>query len=378
MLHESVAAKVGLLSEGINFRPEFLSEYQKRLEFIEKRRPYGSGDRVVLPPGQRVPQEAVLDNEIICALNHTPSSPWFVGFRDEAAYVSDGTHDHALRFPRRPNCYGTTLSNGTPFERVATIYGDTTIGIFTPGHCFYFNNDEQCKFCSLGPARDQLSDHDKSISPQLAAEGVTRALELDPQRYRHVLINGGNIRDYDRGFARQVRVHEAIHELGLPDSIERHLISMPPKDFQLFERFAAAGGTLAMSLELYDPEYFRAICPGKDRDYGRDRFLAAFEAAVATIGRGKVYAGLVAGLEPLSAIQEAIEFFGEMGAVPAIAIFHPDHGSLLADHPRPTPQFIQAVGRTLAAVYARHGYRPFIIHSGRNSIDTEAYLNGFR
>ena len=376
MLRDAVALKLEILSQGINFRPEFLSEYQRRSELIEKRRAYGSGDKEVLRD-QRVPQEAILDGDIICALNHSPGSSWFLEFGADGPCVTNGEQQHGIRFPSTPRSYGVSLSNGVPLEKVATIYGNTTIGIFTPGHCFYFNDEQQCKFCSLGPARDLLSDHDMAISPQLAAECVTHAIASDPGRYRHVLINGGNIRDYDRGFARQVRIHTAIRELDLPPSIERHLISMPPKDFRLFESFAAAGGTLAMSLELFDREHFERLCPGKARDYGRDRFLAAFEAAVATIGRGKVYAGLVAGLEPLSAITEAIEFFGEMGAVPAVAVFHPDYGSLLVDHPRPTREFLQAVGRTMSAVYAKHSFRPFITGSGRNSLDTEAYLGGF-
>ncbi len=377
MFNDAIATKVDILSEGISFRPGFLDQYDESLQWIEKRRAYGSGDSELATHGKRVPQEILLDGKIICALNHAPTSSWKLGMESDAPFIEKEGRVIEVEFPTRPNCYGELLSNGQPLEKTVTVYGNYTLGVFTPGHCFYFNNSEECKFCSLGPARDLLSEHHMSISPALAKEAIGTAVSLDPGRYKHVLINGGNIRNYDRGFARQVRVHEAIASLDLPSSIERHLISMPPMDFRQFDDFAKLGGTLAMSLELFDPEYFERICPGKAHGYGRDRFLDAFRAAVDSIGKGNVYAGLVAGLEPLESILEGIEFFGEMGVVPAIAVFHPDAGSQMVDHPRPSVSYLTAVGAKMAEVYKKNNFRPFIEDSGRNALDTEAYLQGF-
>lgn len=376
MLRDSVELKIRLLSEGISYNEEFLSQYSRSSEWIEKRRAYGSGDRVLT--AARVPQEAILEDGIVCALNHCPSSTWALRLEGTHAYVCRGNVRHRIDFPTRPRCYGIQLSDGSALERVATVYGNTTLGIFTPGHCYYFNDNLQCRFCSLGPARDTVSDHLMSIDPQIAAECVTRAVKADPGRYRHVLINGGNLRDYDRAFARQIRVHQAISRLGLPAEIERHLISMPPKDLSMFEDFAECGGTLAMSLEIFDSKLFDAICPGKSQHYGRDRFIDAFRKAVRVIGFGNVYAGFVAGLEPLESLTDGMEFFADMGIVPAIAVFHPDANSQLVDHPRPAVEFLQAVGEKLAKIYAKHGFRPFIENSGRNAIDTEAYRQGFQ
>jgi hypothetical protein len=375
MTLRSVELKLELLSHGVAYGPGFLERYAEATQHIEKRRAYGSGDLAIV--GKRVPQEAFVGNGIISGLNHSLLSPWALSYDGDTPVVKRGSEVYPVSFPSRPSFYGTALSNGVPWERIGTVYGDKTLGVFTPGHCYYFNDDLQCRFCSLGPARKTVSDHLMVVQPDVATEAVQVAIESDPDRFKHVLINGGNIRNYDHGFTKQVAVHRAIASLDLPGHVERHLISMPPKDHALFEQFAELGGTLAMSMEIFDPELFKVICPGKAANYGQQHFLNAYRAAVDVIGKGNVYAGLVAGLEPLDSLIEAMEYFGEMGAVPAIAVFHPDENSLYADHPRPTVDFLQAAGEALARVYKKYNFRAFITDSGRNAIDTEAYRQAF-
>jgi biotin synthase-related radical SAM superfamily protein len=170
---------------------------------------------------------------------------------------------------------------------------------------------------------------------------------------------------------------ERVKEYNLQSTLDYHLISMPPKDFRLFDRFKKNGNNMSMSIEVFNPILFNEVCPGKSRDYTRELFLSAFEAAVEVLGRGNVYAGFVAGMEPLESIIEGIEFFGEMGVVPAVAVFHPDAGSQYSNRQRPSIDFLKKVGKTMSDIYHREGFQPLIEGSGRNSLDTEAYLGGF-
>ncbi|MNR46163.1 hypothetical protein D3C85_1650940 [compost metagenome] len=87
--------------------------------------------------------------------------------------------------------------------------------------------------------------------------------------------------------------------------------------------------------------------------------------------------GLVAGMEPLESIIEGIEYFGNMGIVPAVAVFHPDAGSQYSGKTRPSIDFLLTLGQKMSEIYRREGFRPLIEGSGRNSLDTEAYLGGF-
>jgi hypothetical protein len=377
MLIETVSLKLELLCNGVNFTRDFLEYYQVRTDHIEKRRAYGTGDSIILNSSTRTPQEIILDGQIIAAANYNPDSDYRIALEQETPVLKHGNRTMRITFPSRPRSYGKYLSNGELFEKHITVYGNSTLGIFSPGHCYYFNDGYECKFCSLGSARETLSDHKMRIKGDVAGEAVATAIKEENGRYKRVLLNGGTIPNYDKGYSIHLDLLERVKNTNLQSSLEYHLISMPPKDFRLFDRFKKIGNNMSMSLEVFNPDLFSEICPGKARDYTRERFFAAFEAAVDVLGRGNVYAGFVAGMEPLESIIEGIEYFGDMGVVPAVAAFHPDAGSQYSNRQRPSVDFLMKLGKKMSEIYRREGFQPLIEGSGRNSLDTEAYLGGF-
>ncbi|WP_030132603.1 radical SAM protein [Pseudomonas sp. QTF5] len=377
MLVEAVSLKLELLCKGVSFTREFLEYYQVRTDHIEKRRAYGTGDSIILNSSTRTPQEIILDGQIIAAANYNPYSDYRIALEQETPVLKHGNRTVRITFPSRPRSYGKYLSNGELFEQHITIYGNSTLGIFSPGHCYYFNDGNECKFCSLGSARETLSDHKMRIKGDVAGEAVATAIKEEDGRYKRVLLNGGTIPNYDKGYSIHMDLLERVKDTNLQSSLEYHLISMPPKDFRLFDRFKKIGNNMSMSLEVFNPDLFSEVCPGKARDYTRERFFAAFEAAVDVLGRGNVYAGFVAGMEPLESIIEGIEYFGDMGVVPAVAAFHPDAGSQYSNRQRPSVDFLIKLGKKMSEIYRREGFQPLIEGSGRNSLDTEAYLGGF-
>ncbi|MDT3313229.1 biotin synthase [Pseudomonas sp. rhizo66] len=377
MLFETVALKLKLLSNGVNFSKEFLDYLQNQSTHIEKRRAYGTGDSVILESNTHTPQEIILEEKIITAANYNPNSAFQVVLAQGYPALRYGNKTIKITFPARPVAYGKHLSNGELFEKHLTVYGNSTLGVFSPGHCYYFNNNRECKFCSLDAARENLSDHKMRIKGDLAGEAVEIATEVESGRYKRVLFNGGTIRNYDKGYSMHLDLMERVKERNTASKLEYHLISMPPKDFRLFERFKGLGNNLSMSLEVFNADLFSEVCPGKSQDYTRERFLSAFEAAVDVLGRGNVYAGFVAGMEPLESIIEGIEYFGNMGVVPAVAVFHPDAGSHYSTKARPSVDFLNILGKKMSEIYQREGFKPLIEGSGRNSLDTEAYLGGF-
>jgi hypothetical protein len=377
MLTNTVNLKLELLCNGVSFTRDFLEYYQAQMDHIEKRRAYGTGDSIILSSSIRTPQEIILEGQIISAANHNPNSDYRIALEQETPVLKHGKKTIKITFPRRPTSYGKHLSNGELFEQHITVYGNSTLGIFSPGHCYYFNDGHECKFCSLGSARDSLSDHKMRIKGSMAGEAIGMAINNESDRYKRVLLNGGTIPNYDKGYSIHMDLLEQVKNKNLQSRLDYHLISMPPKDFRLFDRFKKIGNNMSMSLEVFNPRLFSEVCPGKARDYTRERFLAAFEAAVEVLGRGNVYAGFVAGMEPLESIIEGIEYFGDMGVVPAVAVFHPDAGSQYSNRRRPSMDFLKLLGKKMSDIYRREGFQPLIEGSGRNSLDTEAYLGGF-
>jgi hypothetical protein len=373
MSRTSSLLKLELLSHGIRYDSSFLSEFGQRFDLLEKRRAYGTSDTILFDKTLRVPQEIILQNNIVCAVNFSASSTWRLEFQEGEAIVTDGVVRHTVDFPKRPAFYGAHLGSGERIEEIVTLYGTSTLGIFSLGHCYYFNDDRECRFCSLGPARNYNSDHRIKVQDEQAREAVAIALSMEPERIQHILLNGGTGRDYDIAFANMASVLAAACDAPGASALERHMISMPPKDFSLFDRLASLDATLAMSLEIWDENLFTQICPGKAQDYGRMRFIQAYEAAVSSLGNGNVYVGFVAGLEPIDSLIEGMYAMAERGVVPAVAVFHPDAGSKFSNHSRPKPENLLEIGHHMARIYKEKNFRPLITNSGRNSLDTEAY-----
>ncbi|MFJ2539923.1 radical SAM protein [Pseudomonas sp. NPDC087614] len=201
MLFETVSLKLKLLSNGINFSKEFLDYFQHQTNHIEKRRAYGTGDSVILESSIHTPQEIMLDGQIITTANYNPNSVYKIVLAQGHPALKYGSKTIKITFPSRPISYGKQLSNGELFETHLTVYGNSTLGIFSPGHCYYFNNGRECKFCSLGAARENLSDHKMRIKGDLAGEAVEIATKVENGRYKRVLFNGGTIPNYDKGYS---------------------------------------------------------------------------------------------------------------------------------------------------------------------------------
>lgn len=377
MSNDSARLKIDLLSHGIGYDDAFLAAFETQTGLLEKRRAYGTGDGRLFARSRRVPQEIVLEGGVVCAVNFNAASPWRLSFEGSLVVLLNEDKRHVVSLPPRPAFYGLRLASGRRVEEIVTLYGTGTLGIFSLGHCYYFNDSRECKFCSLGPARDHVADHLMKVQQQEAREAVAAALSVKPDHIRHVLLNGGTAREYNKAFSKMAGVLSAALDAPGAEDLEGHMISMPPRDFGLFELVAQVRATLAMSLEVWDPELFSKICPGKDQDYGRRRFLDAYEAAVVRLGHGNVYAGFVAGLEPVTSLIEGMRALANIGVVPAVAVFHPDAGSKFARRTRPKTHDLLEIGREMSALYAQHGFRPLITGSGRNSLDTEAYNQQF-
>ncbi|MEK5325728.1 radical SAM protein [Aeribacillus sp. FSL M8-0254] len=366
--------KIELLAQGINYDDEFLQAYSQRDNLLEKRRAYGNSDEIIFSKETKVPQEIILPENIVVAVNYRSDSKWKLTFNNNNFFITNSDVSIPIKFPRRPTFYNSKMSNGTNVSRYVTLYGNATAAMFSPGTCYLWSKKAECKFCSLQPTRDEQADHEMYIKPEDAKEAIKIVLEEDGDRIEHILLNGGTISNYDLGFNKHIDILEAISELEISPLIQKHLISMPPKDFKLFERLAKTGANIAMDLEIYDPKLFEEICPGKASDYGRDRFMEAYKSAVDYLGRGNVYAGFVAGLEPAESLIEGMYELGELGVVPAINIFHSDPKSQLANHPRPSQEYIEKIGHHMSIVYKKYNFVPFLKNTGRNSLDTEAYL----
>lgn len=185
------------------------------------------------------------------------------------------------------------------------------------------------------------------------------------------------MRDLDRGFKHHVELTiaaaRAVAKLGLSGQVSMHIATMPPYNLDLLDSLSEIDNLHVMfNLEVWEPKAFDQICPGKTRDYGRDKMLIALNRLREVLGPYRAHSLLVTGLEPPHAVTAGARALCEMGISPIINVYHSDRHSRLGLGSRPSFDQLSEVARSLQGLYAKYPIRPYWRNCGRNAIDAEA------
>lgn len=351
--------------------------------FLEKRRAYGNADDLAFT-GRPLPQEAYLEPaRLVTSLNVRAGSPWSLDWTEDSGFflVRVGSNRAVpVDFPRRPAFYDALLSGGT-VKNIVTLYGGGSLGIFVYGRCALVDVGRACHYCSIAPNRGHgSSEFAGVVSETRLREALALALDDRDAPIRQVMINGGNFPDPDRSFSYYARLAAAAREVidKSGRDVELHLIVYPPANPELFAALAGQNVGVAVNTEVYDPAVFARVCPGKAAAGGQDHILKSLCRAAEILGPGNVFSIFVGGLEPQESMVRGMRFLAGHGVTPIVNVFHADPGTPLHSHLEPSVDRITEMGVTQEKLFREFGFmRPFYLHCGRNSIDTEAYLRLF-
>jgi hypothetical protein len=379
--HSAARLKLHMLSEGVSFDSAFLEHFARDSQSMEKRRVYNDSDERQLSRSLRVPQEMYIKN-VVVAVNYKQHSPWQIAYCDGLYRLlgKDGT-DVEITFPERPRFLEHITPDGIRCDRVANLYGGSSLAFFTPGTCYFFNDNHECRFCSLQPNRSVQQSFLHKISPALASSVLKIALETDAHLVKQIMLVGGNIPNYDQGFKCHLEIATALEEpqISLPaeQRLETHIATMPPHDFGLFTLFAELNARVTMNIEVFDERLFEIICPGKAHLYGRHKLMQALEHATKVVSGMRVHSILIAGLEPVESTIAGIKHLASIGVTPIINVFHNDRGSHYEHHPRPSFEHLLEIAQALQSVYKEYRLTPYWKGCGRNALDFEAQQGWF-
>jgi hypothetical protein len=379
---EAARLKLHLLSEGVSFDNVFLEHFANKLESMEKRRAYDDSDERELDRTKRIPQEMYLSDGVVVAVNYKQHSPWRLVYRNNT-YRLIGKHDTdvEITFPQRPHFFEHVTPGGIRCDRVANLYGGSSLAFFTPSTCYYFNDGHECRFCSLKPNRSEQQIFVHTISPALAASVLQITLETDAALLKQIMLVGGNVPNYDQGFRRHLEIADALDQQQIVLRVERwletHIATMPPRDFGLFTALNELNARITMNIEVFDEHLFEVICPGKTRLYGRSQLLKALERAASVVSGKRVHSILIAGLEPVHSTIAGMKYLASIGVTPIINVFHNDRGSIYENHPRPSYEHLLEIAYAQQEVYKEYHLTPYWVGCGRNSLDFEAQQGWF-
>ncbi len=372
--------RLELLSQGISIEPEFTEKFSGVLKepLWTRTGPTSTGIDLKLEKGVYVSPPVEGDRFPY----HYKNPPFSLSIDEQNSPVikkNGKIVQKVIPFPR-PSYYGKTTSQGTPMSKVGVVTGDF-LAIAIDNRCWFWGyykdeeltnyKDKQCKFCGIGLSmkRDELyrkSDED-------ILEVIDAA--IDGGDIKHLGLNAGTFPPPGRGheeYAALIKKIKAKHDIWIRLSIA------PPEEEKYIDiLFDSGADQVGYDLEVYDPELFKQICPGKyeevDKGVPHQNFNKMLEYAAKTGGPNKTYSILVTGLESKESTVAGVEHLCKMGVVPRLGIFRPIPGTHLEKHPVPTPEYLVYCYRHLRDLTMKYCVDSGCPGCGRTFVGTKEY-----
>jgi radical SAM protein (TIGR04043 family) len=226
--------------------------------------------------------------------------------------------------------------------------------------CIRYNDrTTACQFCAIGQSLEAGRTVARKTPAQLA-EVAEAAVRLDG--VKHMVMTTGTPSSPDRGARVLADAAAAVTaRVALPIQAQCE----PPADDAWFDRLKASGvASLGMHLEAVTDEVRRRIMPGK-AEVPVERYLSAFERAVAVFGRGQVSTYILAGLgDSHDAIVDMCETVARLGVYPFVVPFVPIAGTPLERHSPPEPALMRRLLPEVAAIIRQYGLSREAIKAG--------------
>ncbi|TDA65808.1 MAG: radical SAM protein [Clostridia bacterium] len=252
----------------------------------------------------------------------------------------------------RPAFYERTTTDGTPMTKVAQIGGEDSFFVCYNNYCSHWQNGKQCLFCNLVTTKQTY----RSVltRKKLNQIGETAAAAFSEGVVRHCLLTGGCFPGENETDLVVEILHTLRNYLGVSD-VPGCVLASPPRDLREIERIREAGITgIGYSLEIWNRDMFKAICPGKEEHPGYEKFLDSLEYAVGIFGRGNVFCALVTGIEPREYLLEGVEYLAAKGITSLCFIWSPVPGSRLEGHRNPTAEWYLNTTRRVVDIFEKN------------------------
>jgi hypothetical protein len=302
----------------------------------------GSGLEVIIPTASRLKREIWVNVPVIEAF--AARSPYRLSGSSDAGYAIIDDRDrtcYPVELPREPAWYSRLTSRDIPMNRIGVLQG-TYLGIYINPVCAFwsFSPPLNCRFCTTGQNVGLNEARDKTLPDVL--ETCWAAKQESGVTFVH--LNGGF--QGSRGIQFALPYVKAIkEEVGSLVGVQL----APERDFCRYDELVRAGADhLSFCLELFDPEWFATICPGKACVHGQQLFIDTIRYCAELMPRGAVSGEIIAGIEPIEKTLEAIDLIASLGAFPTVCIFRPTVGADMESWP---PPGYDDMRRVMAYVY---------------------------
>jgi hypothetical protein len=340
--------KLDLYCRGIRLDDSCLVEEDGGRKILRTRAGLGSGLELLLPSG--------LWTNVPVSEPFAKESPYVLK-RAGGAYRLH-IDDHFLcdvDLAPKPGWYERKTRTGKPMTRIGTLQG-TYLGIYQAKVCEYWTEKTKvnCKFCSVGlnlgidDADEKTLDEVMEVIWAARRESGITYVDFNTGHY-----TGETYLDILEPFIARIK-----KEVGLLVGIQ----TPPHHDLKRYDRLRAMGlNRVSFCFEIFDHERFKETCPGKNREYGLERYLEAIEYCASLGRKGPLTepwvtnGEIIAGLEPPESSIKAIDWITSVGAIPTVCVFRPLIGTDYAEVPPPKTEDMVPIFRHLYEKCMEHG-----------------------
>lgn len=334
--------KLDLYCRGMRMDDPSLVEEHGGRKILRTRAGLGSGLEAILPGD--------LWTNIPVTERFTHASPYTLRYRNNEFWID---HDElgavtTMKLSPQPAWYKHKTAGGKLMTRIGSLQG-TYLGIYPAKVCEYWLEDpkEQCRFCSVGLNLGVDDADEKSVDEVLEVVHAARA------------ESGLTYVDFNTGHYKGDTYLDILEPYILRIKEETNILigvqTPPHHDLKRYNELRRMGvNRVSFCFEIFNRKRFNEVCPGKDREYGLDRYLEAVEYCareVGPTGRGfepwVTNGEIIAGLEAPEDSIRAIDWITSVGAVPTVCIFRPLAGTDYADMEVPSTEEMVPVFRRL-------------------------------
>ena len=395
--YHPVILKLGLLSQGLRVSPEAKAHLGKTLKTDHAVGAVGKHALdIILDPGKvyvGIPVGGAVSDHLSRETPFTlelKDGRFFVG-KKPAELTSTGRwrciDEHApatllmsATVPEVPHYYSLHTSRGLPMRSVMPLAGDFGGATIFP-HCVYFGRflDEykgkECRFCGI----DENLESGRDVFPKRPEDFVETVAEASKHPFfRHgPVFAGGSTPPPDRGAKVHAKYLKPLKD-AFPDNWLRLTIAPPEHESYIDMLFDAGADLVGFNYEVYDPQLFDKLCPGKVKDIekgvpGHAHYDRMIHYMVRTYGSGHASANLIAGLEPAQSTVNGIAHLASMGVIPTIFVFVPLKGTALEDQSPPSIREMIYIYSNLKTMTERFGVDTYCAGCNRMLINTKYY-----
>lgn len=346
-----MSPKRNISEEDIQLKARMLSEGVKMAD-IDLLRAFKANSQYGLRP-------FIMDESgMQAALTPNKYSRLTVTLDGEKATVSDSGDVLGVGYLMEfPSWLDKPLSNGEPALSSISYYSSNVINIQMNNACYNWEKKRQCRYCSLFASTAVEFNHEKRLElAKLRAETVKIAVN---NGWHGVLIIGGGQLPPDRRTEIVDRIEmfltpirEAIGEEAL-SKIPRVVNNYPPKDLSEMHKWKELGITgTSFDVEIMDPAFFAAICPGK-AEYAPHEFWLEAQNASTEIFEWTT-TGIVIGFEPMEGLLKGLQDRLMNGVIPLTFSWLPAPGSTFEKHRPPNADWILEYANKAADFFIKH------------------------